>query len=68
MIVTKEDLIEIIGQDLAYARTKLKAFSRAFPETLRNALDACDDRIAHWSSRTIARNKRPSKGSHSDLS
>jgi hypothetical protein len=62
MIITKDDLIEIIRQDLDYARAKLKIFARALPETIQHALDACDDKIAGWSSKPIERDKKPGKG------
>jgi hypothetical protein len=59
---TKDDLLEIIGQDLDYARAKLKIFARVFPETIKHALDVCDDKLASWSSKSIERNKKPGKG------
>ena len=66
MVITKDDLLEIINQDLDYARAKLKIFARAFPETIRHALDACDDKLASWSSKTIEQDKKAGKGGRSE--
>jgi hypothetical protein len=62
MTNTKDDLLEILSQDLDYARAKLKVLARTLPETIKHALDACDDQLARWSSKTVTRDQKPGKG------
>jgi hypothetical protein len=48
MLIKKEDLIEIINQDAAYAIAKFRAFYKACPQIAKQVLDACDDKLADW--------------------
>ena len=49
MPALRDDLSEIIKQDVAYARTKLKLFREVVPKAIRNALDVWDDKLTDWS-------------------
>ncbi|MEJ2639501.1 MAG: hypothetical protein P8010_08005 [Desulfosarcinaceae bacterium] len=62
MIIKKDDLLAVISQDLDYARAKFKVLARTLPETIKHALDTCDDKLARWSSKAMVHDKKTGKG------
>ena len=66
MTSIKDDLVEIINEDLDRVRTRFNRIRRGLPDILRNPLDTCDDLIARWSGKSTPPRQKKRIGRNSD--
>ena len=66
MASIKDDIAEIINQDLMYVRKKVNALRNILPHIVRHPLETGDDLITKWSVRSGARPKKPRRWRNSN--